>query len=163
MTKQFRTPSTKEEWEQWKHTAEALAKVAPRLAKNLPVLVEWARDVQRGYPERSPGFSDGGGGRGTSDPTASMALSGKDYLKEVDEICRQVDKAFADLLSLDSRTQKLMPDEPVVGRQNTITQCANCKEDCLPRAKAGRCPKCYEFWRRNGRDRNLHKPRRRKK
>lgn len=144
---------------QWESNAEAVCRAAPRLAKNLPALADWAKDVERGYSAQSPGFTGAGKG-GVSDPTARLATSGTDYVRKVADLARRVDKVFAELLVLDGLVGKLMPETPERGRKSTITRCVNCGEDCLPRARASRCPNCYEYWRLHHRDRVKDKAKR---
>ena len=38
-------------------------------------------------------------------------------------------------------------------RVNLVAVCLNCSEPCVPRAKKGRCPACYEYLRRTGEER----------
>lgn len=110
----------------------------------------WSRD---GYPSSS------GGTRVTgtiSDPTAQAVLASDEVSRDRDTYNEKVIQAHQLLKEADAiRAKYMTTTERAVKHNQGLTKCANlhgCPDDAWA-SKAGRCSACYEYNRRNQRDR----------
>jgi hypothetical protein len=113
-------------------------------------LALWSRD---GYPTGT-GVSAGKGS--ISDPTASAVLISDDIGKDRDRLSTIIIQAHDLLREADIIRTRYMTTETRTAKHNaSLSKCANihgCPDDTWA-AKAGRCLVCYEYQRRNLRDR----------
>ena len=119
----------------------------PALQKRLAL---WSRD---GYPTGT-GVSAGKGS--ISDPTAAAVLVSDDIRKDRDRLSLIIIQAHDLLREADNIRTRYMTTETRTAKHNaSLSKCANihgCPDDSWA-AKAGRCLVCYEYQRRNMRDR----------
>ena len=125
------------------------------------------RSVFDALAQWSAGISAGGGGRrsigGHSDPTGSRAVIGDDDAR-ADRI--SLDHAITVILnaakgadhvrrSVMAGVDQEIPKDP---EARGVVHCANvnCPDEAYA-DKAGRCATCYQYWRRNDRDRRKSK------
>lgn len=124
------------------------------LGSELPQLVAALRDFSAGI--RSGG---GPGARNAvSDPTGNAALATDEWAlarRHLERHIRAIDAAAAACDAI--RRQALTPPPPATPAARGIPKCANphgCPDDAWADT-AGRCATCYEYLRRNDRDRRL--------
>ena len=125
--------------------AENVARLRARALRAERRLREWQNDSL----PKSSGF-DSAGRSTTSGSPVEVAALGRDELRnQMDRLRHNVLQARRltdEAVSIVSFTLDPAPNLP---RRSTIVACHNCGEPALPRAKAGRCPACYEYRRRN--------------
>lgn len=123
------------------------------------------RDLANGFPPRSG--ENIGRGSGKKDPTAQVALNGKDEIEaskdRLEEFIYQAQKFARFALNEANAIVGLEPEEAkriINGQLARVSQCLNCDvvvtgvgED---RVRAGRCPACYKHYQRHsGQDRKI--------
>lgn len=122
------------------------------------------RTVMDHLAEWAGGVSAGGGGRrsigGHSDPTGNRAMIGDDtarlarlavddHLTHILRLLRDDDHLFRTVMAA---VDQEIPKEP---EERGLAHCCNvhgCPDDAWADV-AGRCPACYKYFRKNGRDR----------
>ena len=125
------------------------------LAENVDRLRKRAVDAERRLREwqndslpKSSGFDSTGRSTTSGSPVEVAALSRDELRNQMDRLRHNVLQARRltdEAVSIVSFTLDPAPNLP---RRSTIVTCHNCGEPALPRAKAGRCPACYEYRRR---------------
>lgn len=110
----------------------------------------WSRD---GYPTGSMNARASGT---VSDPTANAALSSDEVRRDRDRLSALIIQAHSIMRDADIIRTRYMNTTTRAEEHNAqLSKCANihgCPDDSWA-CKAGRCTSCYEFNRRNGRDR----------
>lgn len=113
-------------------------------------LALWSRD---GYPTGSLNARSSGT---VSDPTANAALSSDEVRRDRDELSSLIVRAHGLLRDADNIRARYMNTTINAEQHNAqLTRCENihgCPDGAWA-CKAGRCTTCYQFNRRNGRDR----------
>jgi hypothetical protein len=111
-------------------------------------LEAWAHGVRSSTGDRGP--------KGAySNPTAAQALMRDHFGRDYRDLHRKADQVVRHVFDLEhlrvTTMQDVIPAEP---QNRGLSQCANAHGWCQEWAtKAGRCPSCYEYLRRTGRDR----------
>ena len=115
-------------------------------------LESWARS---GYPSNTGMDKIRSNGSGDS-PVEIAALFPDEPSRNASRLAtcvKQANQLLAEAASLSRMT--LTPPEKKE-RVNQVPECLNCSEPCVPRAKKGRCPACYEYQRRTGEERPVN-------
>jgi rubrerythrin len=112
-------------------------------------LQSWARS---GFPSNTGMDKIRSSGSGDS-PVEVAALNPDEPSRKAARLAKcvkQANQLLAEAASLSRMT--LTPPEKKE-RVNQVPECLNCGEPCVPRAKKGRCPACYEYLRRTNKER----------
>ena len=126
------------------------------LAENVDRLLKRAVDAERRLREwqndslpKSSGFDSAGRSSTAGSPVEVAALAPDELRSQMERLRHNVLQARRltdEAVSIVAFTLDPVPELP---RRSLVVKCHNCGEPALPRAKAGRCPACYEYRRRN--------------
>jgi hypothetical protein len=125
--------------------AENVAHLRSRAVNAERRLREWQNDS---FP-KSSGFDSAGRSTISGSPVEVAALAPNEIRDQMERLRHDVMQARRltdEAVSIVSFALDPVPEMP---RRSLVVSCHNCDEPALPRAKAGRCPACYEYRRRN--------------
>lgn len=106
-------------------------------------LQSWSRS---GFPSNT-GLDKIRSSGSDSSPVEIAALNPDEPSQQAERLAKclkQANQLAAEAASIAKMT--LTPPEHKQ-RVNQVPECINCSEPCVPRAKKGRCPACYEYQR----------------